>query len=221
MDLSELLITCFIVFGGVIGYIFQYKDILRTQDASGFSPWVCFILLVSNILRVVFWYGKRFETALLLQSVVMIIFQLVLLELCVRVKRKNEDPRNPRKKFVEHFWNWSYFSQYYNFLSTLFVGVASLSIAFDSPFLWEIVGSAALSIEALLAVPQFIANYKRKSTEGCSKELIASWVIGDVGKLVMFLMRNSPTQFIMCGAFQLFMDFVVLGQMNIYKKKVL
>lgn len=46
------------VFGGVVPYIPQYRDIRRTQNAEGFSTYVCLVLLVANILRILFRYEK-------------------------------------------------------------------------------------------------------------------------------------------------------------------
>ena len=42
------------IFGGVVPYIPQYRDIRRTQNAEGFSTYVCLVLLVANILRILF-----------------------------------------------------------------------------------------------------------------------------------------------------------------------
>ena len=43
------------IFGGVVPYIPQYRTINKTKDADGFSTFVCFVLLVANILRIFFW----------------------------------------------------------------------------------------------------------------------------------------------------------------------
>lgn len=43
-----------IMFGGVVPYVPQYRDIRRTQNAEGFSTYVCLVLLVANILRILF-----------------------------------------------------------------------------------------------------------------------------------------------------------------------
>ena len=43
------------VFGGVVPYIPQYRTISRTRDAEGFSTFVCLVLLVANMLRIMFW----------------------------------------------------------------------------------------------------------------------------------------------------------------------
>ena len=43
------------VFGGVVPYIPQYRKIRRLKDAEGFSTFVCLVLLIANILRILFW----------------------------------------------------------------------------------------------------------------------------------------------------------------------
>lgn len=48
-------VTVAIVFGGIVPYYFQHREIRRTQNAKGFSLFVCLNLLASNILRIMFW----------------------------------------------------------------------------------------------------------------------------------------------------------------------
>ena len=73
-------------FGGIVPFIPQYQRIQRKRSDRGFSTTVCLILLIANVLRIEFWMLKRFSVALLLQSVSMISAQLMLLELCIRVR---------------------------------------------------------------------------------------------------------------------------------------
>ncbi len=47
--------STFIVFGGAVPYYFQYREVLRTQTAKGFSLYVCLALLLANVLRIMFW----------------------------------------------------------------------------------------------------------------------------------------------------------------------
>lgn len=49
------------IFGGVVPFIPQYRKIRRTRDAEGFSTYVCFVLLVANVLRILFWYVRDEE----------------------------------------------------------------------------------------------------------------------------------------------------------------
>ncbi|CAF88444.1 unnamed protein product, partial [Tetraodon nigroviridis] len=86
------------VFGGVVPYVPQYRDIRRTQNAEGFSTYVCLVLLVANILRILFRFGRYFDTLLLLQSAVMIATMLVMLNLCTGV-RMASDLNTKRRSF--------------------------------------------------------------------------------------------------------------------------
>lgn len=43
------------VIGGVVPYIPQYRDIKRSENSEGFSTYVCLVLLVANLLRILFW----------------------------------------------------------------------------------------------------------------------------------------------------------------------
>ena len=109
-------------------YIPQYLMIKRSQNSEGFSNYVCLTLLIANILRIEFWFGKHFETPLLLQSIIMIICMLTMLELCIRVYSKSIRHHLPinqqtliggkegagefvEKKFLDFqsdsFWKWT------------------------------------------------------------------------------------------------------------------
>ena len=59
----------------------QVKDMTSTvahapYDVTGFSRDVCAILLIANITRCFYWLGDRFELALLIQSLLMIMAQV-------------------------------------------------------------------------------------------------------------------------------------------------
>ncbi|XP_005586422.1 solute carrier family 66 member 2 isoform X6 [Macaca nemestrina] len=91
------------VFGGVVPYVPQYRDIRRTQNADGFSTYVCLVLLVANILRILFWFGRRFESPLLWQSAIMILTMLLMLKLCTEVRVANELNAR-RRSFAASRW---------------------------------------------------------------------------------------------------------------------
>ena len=94
----------FMIFGGVVPYIPQYQMIKKSRNATGFSTLVCLSLLIANILRILFWFGHWFEYPLLVQSFIMVICMVVMLELCIRVKNENLYANSvgisPPKKFT-------------------------------------------------------------------------------------------------------------------------
>ncbi|XP_063376439.1 solute carrier family 66 member 2 isoform X2 [Cydia fagiglandana] len=89
------------IIGGVAPYIPQYRQIKRTQDAEGFSLYVCLTLLIANTLRILFWFGKRYELPLLIQSIVMNITMFVMIHLCVNVRKKNQIIRARERIFTD------------------------------------------------------------------------------------------------------------------------
>uniref|UniRef100_A0A8R1DVS3 Uncharacterized protein n=1 Tax=Caenorhabditis japonica TaxID=281687 RepID=A0A8R1DVS3_CAEJA len=92
----------FIIVGGSIPYVFQYAEIHHRRNASGFSLFVCLALCVANILRILFWFGKRFDNALLAQSIVMLVCMVFMLEIAVRMNRKHT--AKPLRKSILNVW---------------------------------------------------------------------------------------------------------------------
>ncbi|VDN58998.1 unnamed protein product [Dracunculus medinensis] len=78
----------FIIFGGAVPYVFQYMEIVERKNSQGFSLLVCLSLCIANILRILFWVGKRFDLALLAQSIVMFSCMVLMLEVSVRMNRR-------------------------------------------------------------------------------------------------------------------------------------
>lgn len=115
------------IFGGVAPYVPQYREIKRTENAEGFSLHVCLALLLANTLRILFWFvsftsnnhpnlpvlttkfisfrfGKRYETPLLLQSLIMNATMLVMVRLCVHMKNKNQPMKRKERVFTGLFF---------------------------------------------------------------------------------------------------------------------
>ncbi|KAF7463915.1 solute carrier family 66 member 2 isoform X1 [Marmota monax] len=226
------------VFGGVVPYIPQYRDIRRTQNADGFSTHVCLVLLVANILRILFWFGRRFESPLLWQSIVMTLTMLLMLKLCTEVRVANElnlkrrsfaagDSRDeepkapPRRSYLDfdphHFWHWSSFGDYVQCVLA-FTGVAGYVtyLSIDSALFVETLGFLAVLTEAMLGVPQLYRNYCHRSTEGMSLKMVLMWTSGDTFKTAYFLLNGAPLQFSVCGLLQVLVDLAILGQAYIF-----
>ncbi|KAM9386656.1 solute carrier family 66 member 2 isoform 2-T2 [Phaethornis superciliosus] len=240
------------VLGGVVPYIPQYRDIRRSQNAEGFSTYVCLVLLVANILRILFWFGKRFESPLLWQSIVMIITMLLMLKLCTEVRVSNElnlkrrsfaaaEGKDeeikafPKRSFLgtenllcslgllldfdlNYFWHWSKFTDYVQCV-LLFTGVTGYItyLWLDSSLFVETLGFLAVFTEAMLGVPQLYRNYRNKSTEGMSVNMVLMWTSGDTFKTCYFILNKAPFQFSICGLLQVFVDIAILLQVYFYR----
>eukprot|EP00920_Eleutheroschizon_duboscqi_P012837 GHVT01030446.1.p1 GENE.GHVT01030446.1~~GHVT01030446.1.p1 ORF type:complete len:543 (-),score=116.00 GHVT01030446.1:425-2053(-) len=84
----DFLIELGIIMGPNLGYAFQYVEIQRTEVVDGFSPLAVLILIVSQSLRIVWWIGERFSMTLLCQSVMVLFFQFLIVELVARLRRE-------------------------------------------------------------------------------------------------------------------------------------
>ncbi|XP_067268189.1 solute carrier family 66 member 2 isoform X2 [Chanodichthys erythropterus] len=209
-----------IIFGGVVPYIPQYRDIRRTQNAEGFSTYVCLVLLIANILRILFRFGRYFETPLLWQSIIMIITMLIMLSLCTNVRMATE-LNTKRRSFTDfdwnYFWFWSRFVDYLQCVLAFTVLAAYVTyLLLDSVLFVESLGFLAVFTEAMLGTPQLYCNYQNKSTEGMSIKMVLMWTSGDTFKTGYFLLTQAPMQFWICGLLQVCVDFAILFQVYYY-----
>lgn len=210
------------IIGGVAPYIPQYRQIRKTQDAEGFSLYVCLALLIANTLRILFWFGKRYELPLLIQSIVMNLTMFIMIHLCVSVKKKNQIIRARERIFTDmerkYFWAWTDFQSYLDCMLVFSVGGAAITyllIEF-SPFV-EGIGFLAVFTEAMLGAPQIAKNHQNKSTEGMSVSMVVMWTCGDLFKTGYFIVREAPTQFWVCGSLQVMLDIIILLQVWMYR----
>ena len=93
-----------IIFIPSIGYFFQAMKFKQTKSTKGFAKFLCFLLLLANILRVFFWFGKRFSSALLYQAIVVIISQIYLIH--IYFEYQDELPAKTEKTIKEYLTNW-------------------------------------------------------------------------------------------------------------------
>ncbi|XP_022122176.2 solute carrier family 66 member 2 isoform X3 [Pieris rapae] len=210
------------IIGGIAPYIPQYRQIKKTQDAEGFSLYVCLTLLIANTLRILFWFGKRYEIPLLLQSIVMNFTMFIMIHLCVNVRKKNQIIRARDRIFTDmdrkYFWAWTDFQSYVDCMLVFSVlGAAITYLLIEvSPFI-EFIGFLAVFTEAMLGAPQIVKNHQNKSTEGMSVSMVIMWTCGDIFKTAYYVIREAPTQFWVCGSLQVSLDVVILLQVWWYR----
>ena len=86
MDLSMIIAP-------LITYCFQINKFNKTKSSKGFSKLICFLLFLGNIFRIFFWMGTHFKKTLLYQSIGIVIFQIILIHLCIKYQ-DNPDNKN-------------------------------------------------------------------------------------------------------------------------------
>jgi len=153
----------------------------------------------------------------------MSIMQIILLNICLKFSSSEFASDNQfygynlfyifDKRYWMKFWNWTTFNAYMVVLSWLCIIFFILNIIFmKSETYTNILGVLALGIEATLGIPQLLKIREQRSSKGFSKTLLLTWVLGDSFKTGYYLLNESPKQFLYCGFFQLFIDFLIILQ---------
>ncbi|VDM35183.1 unnamed protein product [Hydatigera taeniaeformis] len=233
LDMSKGLLPLFIVIGGVVPYIPQYLTIKRLKNSSGFSPYVCLTLTIANLLRIGFWFGQPFPTPLLLQAFLMVSTMMFMMY--VWVKYRQTPPADSGDHVLSdldwrYFWRWSDYGSYVKFVILFSVVFGVPCFAFSSSYFFvQAVGFVSLITESLLALPQFLQNYRHSSTQyeqvttlchlSFSCEMVLMWALGDLFKTIYFFLSKAPVQFPVCGCIQLAFDAAIFLQFLAYRKR--
>ena len=175
---------------------------------------MCGILIAANTIRVYFYFMEPFDTALLVQSLVVIAGQGALLKLCVECAGARAAPKYFQLDAPwRHWWQWTDFGSYLVAWLLLHVAVGALcTLGAGSEAATSLVGILALGTEAVMGVPQLYQNAVRGSTAGLSTVLVVSWVAGDVFKAVTYVATAAPWQFMLCAVVQTVVDVSILVQ---------
>ncbi|ATY58420.1 PQ loop repeat protein [Cordyceps militaris CM01] len=213
----------------VLSYGDQALAMHRSKSSAGFSLDIPLIMLVASFLRIFYWPGARYDTSLLVQSVIMVGMQLALLKIALDNRpgpsSKGGESSQPfngmqanEKGFVEailnferpyNFWQWKADKPYWHFLMYFALALCVLQLIFAPihsfyGFYSEMLGIVGLSVEATLPLPQIVANIQTRACKGFRLSVLASWLIGDAMKMIWFFTSTSeiPWAFKVCGVFQ-------------------
>uniref|UniRef100_A0A182TSM3 PQ-loop repeat-containing protein 1 n=1 Tax=Anopheles melas TaxID=34690 RepID=A0A182TSM3_9DIPT len=114
---------------------------------------------------------------------------------------------------------WTDFQSYVDFMLLVWaIGAAITYLMLSVTWFMETIGFLAVFTEAMLGLPQFVRNYKNKSTHGMSICMVIMWTAGDMFKTGYFVLRHAPTQFWICGTLQVSLDLAILLQVYLYRK---
>ena len=233
----------------LITYCFQIYKFNKTKSSKGFSKFLCFLLFMGNILRIFFWFGTHFKITLLYQSIGVVIFQIILIHLCVKYQ---DDPTEssllPTMKTInvnqqennitsektllyyllhwkntfnlKEIWKWRAEIEYYKFMSFIVFIIFSLClILINNKIFIHSLGILSAIFESLCCVPQVIENYKTKNSKNVSFSMVFCWFLGDSFRLYYNIKYKSPLQMITAISIQVTMDLTVCIQLCIYSDK--
>ncbi|GAO49177.1 hypothetical protein SAICODRAFT_90536 [Saitoella complicata NRRL Y-17804] len=218
--LADVVMGLFFISSPLTSYGDMIWSINKKRSSQGFSIDICGIMLVSSILRVLFWFGKPFETSLFIQAIVMIFTQLVLLKSVLDYRPAHSSHWDGWRRPFD-LWQWRRAQTYWEFLGAFAASVILLQILLGwIPSYIELIGFLALGIEATLPIPQAYTNYRNKSCRGFRPSVLVAWIGGDIFKTSYFLFgKPMALQFKLCAVIQTIFDFTCAFQYFWYGTK--
>ncbi|KAK3325543.1 hypothetical protein B0H66DRAFT_548621 [Apodospora peruviana] len=220
--LAGYLAPTFLILSPLLSYSDQALSMYRSKSSAGFSLDIPLIMLVASLLRIFYYPGARFDTALLIQSFVMVFIQVILLKVALDHRpppaSKGGDAAVPFARandgFFEmprpySFWQWRSPKPYWQFLLSLLIALTICELVLAPvrslyPAYSALIGYIGLSIEATLPLPQIFTNARSHSCKGFRVSVLASWLLGDGMKMFWFFTSTTqiPWAFKLCGIFQ-------------------
>jgi hypothetical protein len=155
----------------MLNYLPQYFLMHKQQSAGTFAIQLCYLLMSSSMLRILFWYHERFEVCLLLQSIVVFGLQLLLLHKYLEVTQRTiQVAEKPDVNLPIH--SNAQPSVTPMLIRTITPLITSY-VVFIAVYLWtsnyyviQATGSIACFLEVILPVPQVMKNWQCRSVKG-------------------------------------------------------
>ena len=213
-----------------IGYIFQALKFKQTKSSKGFAKFLCLLLLLANILRIFFWFGKKFSLPLLFQAILVIISQIYLIH--AYLEYQEDLPMKTEKTFREYLtnwketlnlkkiWDWNDEIEYFKFILFIILILSIICSIFGTKNIqfFEILGTLSVSCETFIELPQIKENCMTKNTKNLSGTMVLMWFVGDLFKTTYNLMYKSPIQMIIGGIIMNCEDIILSSQVLFYNE---
>ncbi|OHS98027.1 hypothetical protein TRFO_35679 [Tritrichomonas foetus] len=208
------------VFAPMTGYFDQLIKMFQTKNSSKFKSGSSLVLLFSNFLRILYWFGNRFAPYLLWQSIVTIIVHIALCYAYykfidpVSIKYRSEDPENSNKFcFNFHPFEVHTFLEFILTLMIFWVLIIAIVIflCFFFPFriITDFIGLISNLIDSFQTFPPFYAIVICQDISCITTMLAMQYVAATFMKAVLFLCRPVPWPFRVGVAFQAFFVFFI------------
>ena len=236
--MKELFLDLFMAFGPSINYLFQVFKFNKTKSSKGFSKYLCLVTILSHTLKVFFWFKEKFKYTLLIQSILVIMIQLYLIDLCLKYNEKDvhydkipeeennfNNSTNKNQLIIEWrnifnpklLWKWNNVSDYYVFYCFIIFILSIFYIFYNNNnYYSNIIGFVSIILETLCSVPQIIEIYRTKNQKNISKIMVLMWLIGNMLKVYYNIINQSPIQLIIGAYIQVFSNIVLITQIIYY-----
>jgi hypothetical protein len=156
----------------LLNYLPQYFVMAKTQSTGSFSKQICHISILSNLLKIAYWFHKPFEVCLLVQAAIAILLHLLLISKFNELNEKKSlnMPVLGSKDLAAERSTLLVMAQrmvatYLSFV-TAYIVLVLVFVWLESSPLAELTCGFACLLDVILPVPQIISNWRLRSVRG-------------------------------------------------------
>lgn len=208
------------VFAPMSGYIDQLRRMISTRCSTNFKPGSSLVLIFSNFLRIVYWFGNHFASYLLWQAVVTTVVHLLLCFFYFQYKDVTAKVASDMKMtIIRRILNLFEVDTTVEFFLTLGIALMSIISAtiffcflVDFSIVAEFIGLISNLVDGLTTFPPFMAIVVRNDISCVTTLLILQFITATCLKAVLFLCRPVPWPFRAGLAIQAFLVFGITVQ---------
>lgn len=196
--LVTFIVDIMIIFMPAIGYIDQCRIIISTRSSAKFKPGTSLVTITSNLLRVIFRFGVKFDKSLLFQAICMAIIHIVLMYLYFRYLSPGQQDKS-HSNFRRHirFITFTHAENFFQFiLSTIFMFSIITLVCFKmteyfpKKSVFNVVGIISNIIESFIPFPQFILIVVKCQIQYITDMLIVQYILAAAFKASIYMIRN-------------------------------
>ena len=162
----DIIYSVLMVVTPILNYYPQYRLMNKNKSIGTFSKLICYFLLISHILRIIFWFGENYRFSLFLQSITVIVLQILLLNKCFEIEIGDTSAVPASQKHLLRYKSSKRLSMLLSSKTALFAVYFSIFTYLHVPWFVAATGVVSAIFESVIAVPQCFNNFNAKSVEG-------------------------------------------------------
>ena len=224
-NLPYFILDLLCVFMPCFGYIDQIFQMIITKNSTNFKMHSSLVLIAANYLRVIYWFGKKFDAYLLWQSVFMLFIQFTLVFCYFRyLPSANDNYSLPeglkdimvikKSPFRLTLLKAESFSR---FMITLIIFCGAVLVAYfvsslfvNPEWVADIIGMISNGIDCFVVFPPFVLVVFHRNISYVTHTLIIQWGLAVIFKLGLYIFRPVPWPFMLGLAVQAIFTFFTI-----------
>ena len=208
-EIPWMVVSLCVVFAPSAGLFDTLRKMAITGSGTCYNRQTGSIQIVTNLLRFVYWRHRPVKSFLVHQSLSVFTLHVLLSVLSFLL-----DHGDPKVRLQQHVWDVSNVSEFVTHIVVLFVSIVTV---FGVVCVWVDVSFAltativlANGLDVLTSMPHFIQIVCWREVAHVSRVVVLQYLVGDIMKVVLFVVGKSGWPFIASAIVQTVMDSILV-----------